>query len=94
MIVGDSYYVGDDSNLNKKLPGYAVANLHTSYELTKNVTLFGVINNLFNKQYALYGTYFEPEGTSKAGLPITLTDQRTQVPGQPFAIYAGLRVKL
>jgi iron complex outermembrane recepter protein len=27
-------------------------------------------------------------------LPITLTDQRTQVPGQPFAIYGGIRVKL
>ncbi len=94
VVVGERYYVGDDSNLNQKLPSYAVVNLHTSYEVTKNVTLFGVINNLFDKRYALFGTYFESEGTSKAGLPISLTDQRTQVPGQPFAIYGGIRVKL
>jgi iron complex outermembrane receptor protein len=93
-VVGERYYVGDDSNLNQKLPSYAVVNLHTSYEVTKNVTLFGVINNLFDHRYALFGTYFEAQGTSKAGLPITLTDQRTQVPGQPFAIYGGIRVKL
>lgn len=92
--MGEPYYVGDDSNLNQKLPSYAAVNLHTSHEVTKNVTLFGVINNLFDKRYALFGTYFESGGTSKAGLPIELTDQRTQVPGQPFAIYGGIRVKL
>lgn len=93
-VVGERYYVGDDSNLNQKLPSYAVVNLHTSYDVTPNVTLFGVINNLFDKRYALFGTYFEAQGTSKAGLPIALTDQRTQVPGQPFAIYGGVRVRL
>jgi iron complex outermembrane recepter protein len=86
--------VGDDSNLNPKLPSYAVVNLRTSYDVNQHITVFGVINNLFNKHYALFGTYFESEGTSKAGLPIALTDQRTQVPGQPFAVYAGIRVKL
>lgn len=94
VVVGERYYVGDDSNLNQKLPSYAVVNLHTSYEVNQNITVYGVINNLFDKRYALFGTYFEPEGTAKAGLPIALTDQRTQVPGQPFAIYGGIRVKL
>lgn len=62
--------------------------------MTKNVTLFAVVNNLFNNKYALYGTYFDAEGTSKAGLPIDLTDARTQVPGMPFAIYGGVKVRL
>ena len=94
IAVGSQYYVGDDANQNQKLPGYAIVNLHTSYDVTKNVTLFAVVNNLFNNKYALYGTYFEPEGTEKAGLPITLTDTRTQVPGMPFAIYGGVKVRL
>jgi iron complex outermembrane receptor protein len=94
VFVGERFYVGDDANQNSKLPSYAVVNLHSSYQVNENITVFAVINNLFNKQYALFGTYFESEGTSKAGLPITLTDQRTQVPGQPFAIYGGIRVKL
>jgi len=94
VAVGSRFYVGDDANQNDKLPGYAVVNLHTSYQVTSNVTLFAVINNLFDNKYALFGTYFEPAGTAKAGLPIALTDQRTEVPGQPFAVYGGIRVKL
>jgi iron complex outermembrane receptor protein len=94
VAVGSSFYVGDDANQNAKLPGYAIVNLHTSYQVTSNVTLFAVVNNLFDNKYALFGTYFEPAGTAKAGLPIALTDQRTEVPGQPFAIYGGIRVKL
>jgi len=62
--------------------------------VSKNVTLFANINNLFNSKYALFGTYFEPNGTAKAGLPIALSDQQTLVPGMPFAIYGGIRVKL
>lgn len=94
VAVGQQFYVGDDANQNQKMPGYVVVNLHTSYQLTKSVTVFGVINNLFNNKYPLFGTYFDPQGTANAGLPITLTDHRTQVPGQPFAIYGGIRVKL
>jgi iron complex outermembrane receptor protein len=94
VAVGPQFFVGDDANQNPKLPGYVVVNLHTSYQATKNVTLFAVVNNLFNNKYALFGTYFEPQGTAKAGLPIVLTDQRTEVPGQPFSVYAGIRVKL
>ena len=94
VAVGSQFFVGDGANQNQKLPGYATVNLHTSYQLTKNITLFASVNNLFNSKYALFGTYFEPQGTAKAGLPITLTDQRTEVPGAPFAIYGGIRVKL
>ena len=94
VAVGSQYFVGDDANQNPKLPAYVVVNLHTSYQLTANITLFASVNNLFNNKYALFGTYFEPSGTSKAGLPIMLTDQRTEVPGQPFAVYGGLRMKI
>jgi len=66
-------------------PPYVVVNLHTSYQWSKNVTLFAVVNNLFNNKYALFGPFLTG-GTAKAGLPIVLTDQRTEVPGQPFSI--------
>ncbi len=94
VAVGSQYFVGDDANQNPKLPAYVVVNLHTSYQINANITLFASVSNLFNNKYALFGTYFQPEGTSKAGLPIMLTDQRTEVPGQPFAIYGGLRMKI
>src|SRR5262249_35125602 len=53
VAVGSRYFVGDDANQNPKLPSYAVINLHTSYQLSSNVTLFASINNLFNTKYAL-----------------------------------------
>jgi len=58
VAVGQQFFVGDDANQNPKLPAYVVVNLHTSYQWSKNVTLFAVVNNLFNNKYALFGTYF------------------------------------
>lgn len=92
-VVGDQYFVGDDGNQNPKLPGYWLANIHTSYRVTRNVEVFGFINNLFDKRYALFGTFFDPAGVANAGLPITLTDRRTEVLGQPRSFYAGVRVR-
>jgi iron complex outermembrane receptor protein len=92
-IVGSSYFVGDEANQNSKLPGYWVANLHTSYQLTDHVQIFGIINNLFNKRYALYGTYFDTGDVANvAGLPVTLTDSRTEVLGAPLSVFGGVRV--
>ncbi len=94
QFVGSRFFVGDEANQNEKLPAYWVANLHTTYQVTKDVQIFGLVNNVFNNKYALYGTYFETSGVANAGLPITLTDPRTEVPGQPLSIYLGLRAKL
>ena len=51
VAVGSQYFVGDEANQNPKLPAYGVANLHTTYQVSKNVQVFGFINNLFNKKY-------------------------------------------
>ena len=50
VAVGSQYFVGDDANQNAKLPAYWVVNLHTSYQISKNVQVFGLVNNLFNQQ--------------------------------------------
>jgi iron complex outermembrane receptor protein len=94
QVVGSRYFTGDEANQNTKLPGYWVANLHTTYQVTKDVQIFGVVNNVFNQKYALFGTYFDPTGVANTGLPIALTDHRTEVPGQPLAVYVGMRAKL
>ena len=86
-VVGSQWLVGDESNQNPKLPGYWTINLHSSYRLSKNVELFGLVRNLFNQHYYAYGTFFQTET-----LPyLNLTDPRTFVPGMPLAVYAGLR---
>ena len=91
-IVGSRYFVGDDANQNPKLPGYWFVNLHASYQLTKEVQIFGLINNAFNQRVALFGTFFGSSDVAKVGLPVTLTDQRTEVLGPPLSVYAGIRV--
>ena len=85
--------MGDNANQNPTLPDYWLANIHTSYAITKNVEIFALVNNLFDKRYALFGTFFDPAGVANAGLPVALTDPRTEVFGQPRAVYGGVRVK-
>ena len=91
--VGSQWYVGDDANQNVKLADYWVANLHGSYQLTKELQIYGVIKNLFNRKFATFGTYFDP-GSIVNVLANPPTDPRTVTPAQPLAIYVGLRGKL
>ena len=92
-VIGSQFYVGDDANQNAKLPAYWVANLHTSYQVGKDLQVFGVVNNVFNRKYAVYGTYFDPQSIVNA-IPNPPTDHRTQTPAQPLSLYAGLRYRL
>jgi iron complex outermembrane recepter protein len=91
-VVGSRYFVGDDANQNPKLPGYWFVNLHASYQLTKEVQIFGLINNAFNQRVALFGTFFDPSDVANVRPPLTLTDSRTEVFGSPLSVYAGIRV--
>jgi iron complex outermembrane recepter protein len=84
------YLAADESNQNPKLPPYWVANLYATYNITKNIEAFGLIKNLFNTRYYTFGTFFDTSEVPFLGL----TDPRTVSPGAPFAVYAGLRVKL
>jgi iron complex outermembrane receptor protein len=91
--VSSQWYVGDDANQNVKLADYWVANLHGSYQLTKELQVYGLINNLFNRKFATYGTYFDPQSVVNA-VANPPTDHRTITPAQPLSIYVGLRAKL
>jgi iron complex outermembrane recepter protein len=91
--VSSQWYVGDDANQNVKLADYWVANLHGSYQLTKELQIYGVIKNLFNRKFATLGTYFDP-GSIVNVLSNPPTDPRTVTPAQPLSIYVGLRGKL
>jgi iron complex outermembrane receptor protein len=94
-VVGSQWLLHDDSNLNPKVPAYWVVNMHTSYQLTKNVEIFGLVQNLFNQHYYSAGTFFSTAGynnSTPGGNPLfTFNDPRTFIPGMPLAIYAGLR---
>jgi len=90
IVTSGQFFLGDESNQNPKLPGYWVANLHTNYQLTKNVELFGTVRNLFDRRYYTMGTFFSTEEASSI---ISLSDPRTLSPAAPRAFYAGMRGK-
>ena len=62
-------------------------NLHSSYKVTENVEVFGLVRNLFDQHYSVYGTFFDVTSFPY----LNLTDPRTFVPGMPFAAYVGVR---
>ena len=93
VAVGSQYYVGDDANQNPKLPAYSYINLHSSYQVSKEVQLFGLVNNVFNQKFATYGTYFDPTSVENA-ISTVLSDHRAVTPGQPLSIYVGMRAKI
>ena len=59
-------FFGDEGNDNAPLAGYAKVDLHTSYDLTENVQLYGLVYNLFNSHYGLFGNYFNLEAANEA----------------------------
>jgi outer membrane receptor protein involved in Fe transport len=97
LAVSDQYFFGDEANNNRKLSGYTRVDLNTTYKFSENVEAYGLIRNLFDRQYGLYGTFFDTdeanEVTEAAGYGEDFfTDPRSVSPVQPFAIYGGLRV--
>ena len=92
--VSSQWYVGDDANQNVKLADYWVANLHGSYQLTKEWQIYGVINNLFNRKFATFGTFFDTQSTVAIAIPNVLNDPRMVTPAQPLSVYVGMRAKL
>jgi outer membrane immunogenic protein len=69
------------------VPPYWVVNLNSSYKITENVEVFGLVRNLFDRHYYVFGTFFDVTSFPY----LNLTDPRTFVPGIPFAAYLGVR---
>jgi iron complex outermembrane receptor protein len=96
LVFGSQYLIHDDSNQNPKVPPYWLVNVHSSYQVTKNVGVFGLIQNLFNQHYFAAGTFFNTAGfnsnTFGANNFLVLNDPRTFLPGMPLAVYGGVRV--
>jgi outer membrane receptor protein involved in Fe transport len=82
----------DEEGVPSLLGGYARVDLHTSYDVTDNVQVYGLVKNLFDSRYGLYGTYFEAEDAPVFGRD-DLEDPRTISPAMPFAAYGGVKIK-
>ncbi len=99
VAASDQIFFGDEGNDNPPLPGYAKVDLRTSYNLTEHVQVYGLINNLFDSRYGLFGNFFNLDAANEAAAadPSTgdgyFTNARSITPAPPFAIYGGLKVR-
>jgi len=98
IYVGQQFYRGDESNQNPQLPGYAIINLHTSYQPSKHAEVFLCVQNVFDKRYATYGIYSDPTGVGAPGIAPDAApndpgvDNRFQSRAAPRSVFAGIRV--
>ncbi|WP_035721146.1 TonB-dependent receptor [Bradyrhizobium sp. ARR65] len=92
LFVSSQYFVGDESNQAAKLPGYAVFNLRSSYQIDKTFQIYARVDNLFDNRYATYGTFFDTGAIpnfANGGAPFT--DARSLSPARPRSFYVGLK---
>ena len=62
------YLFGDEANLTPKLPAYFRLDLNTSYQVTKNIQVFALLQNAFDAKYHVYGTVLADDlGADRAG---------------------------
>jgi iron complex outermembrane receptor protein len=92
VYTSSQFFFGDASNQNPKLPGYWFVDLHSSYELTRNVELFAIIQNAFNNNYATFGIFGNVTRTPLPGVPMP-SDPRFVTLAAPVSVFGGVRVK-
>ncbi|HEX4195975.1 MAG TPA: TonB-dependent receptor [Caulobacteraceae bacterium] len=84
------FLVGDESNQEPQLPGFATVALRTVYRIGPRLQLFADVENLFDRRDYTYGAF-----TDLGGLPpnVRLTNPRTYSPAEGRAFTAGLRLR-
>ena len=92
-VSGSQYLDGDPANQNRKLPAFWTVNLNARYRIAPGWEVFGLVNNLFNRHDATYGTYYDP-GEAQDYTPVPLSDPRTLTLRQPISARIGLRMAL
>lgn len=102
ISASNQIYYGDEGNDNTPLAGNYKINLHTSYNITDNVQAYGLIENLTDQEYGIYGTYINVEAANGAAEadPSLNGDEtfaegnaKTITPAIPFAAYGGVKIK-
>jgi outer membrane receptor protein involved in Fe transport len=91
VAASSQFLFGDESNQNKPLPGYFVLNFNTSYQVTRNVELFGTVQNVLDTKYYVYGTFSPTSSITFLQAPGTSNPRAYNI-AAPVAGFAGVRV--
>ncbi|MCH9808069.1 MAG: TonB-dependent receptor [Alphaproteobacteria bacterium] len=91
------FHLGDEINVLPKVGGYTRVDLKSTYQVTDEVQLFGIVNNVFDRRYGLFGTLFEadeaPTEPAGQGPNFQFNNPRSIVPSAPVSAYGGVKVR-
>ncbi len=79
------YYRGDEANLLGKIPGYIIVNARAAYQIIRQVSVFALVDNVFNTQFSTFGVL----GDATDVFPNDM-NPRFLGPGAPRAGWVGL----
>lgn len=93
--LSEQVYRGDESNQLAPLVGYAVVNLHSTFNLTRRLSLFVMVDNAFNARYATFGVLGDPTGIGAPGVPAdgVGVNPRFQSPAAPISAHGGVKLR-
>ena len=91
VAASGAYLFGDSANLTPRLPGYVVLNLNTSYQVTPNLQVFGLVQNVADQRYYTYGTFSPTAAVALAQAP-GASNPRSYSLAAPVGGFAGVRV--
>ena len=79
---------GDEINAFGTLPGHATVNLRSSYQLTKNFQVYGLIDNVGDTRAHNFGVFYDT-----TAIPfLSLTNPRQVSVGAPTGFYGGAKL--
>ncbi|HEV2100150.1 MAG TPA: TonB-dependent receptor, partial [Stellaceae bacterium] len=84
------FLFGDEANLTPQTPPYLVLNLHSSYQVTKNLQLFAMIENVSNATYYTFGTFSPTSAVPIIQAP-GAANPRSYSPAAPIGATVGIR---
>jgi len=87
VYAAGSYLVGDWANQFGTLSPYALLNLRTSYDVTKALQLYALIENVTNTRARSFGTFFETDSINF----VNYNNPKMVSVGPPTAFYAGMK---
>ncbi|PPD45868.1 MAG: TonB-dependent receptor [Methylocystis sp.] len=83
-----SFIRGDEINIGGRLPSYAVLNLRSSYQITPNIQVYGLLENVTNTRTRNFGVWFDTGDISF----LSFNNPRMVSLGPPLGLYGGVKV--
>ncbi|MDB4983178.1 MAG: TonB-dependent receptor [Myxococcales bacterium] len=83
------YLRGDEANRLAPVPGHVVVNLRVAYQVARPVSVFALVNNVFNARYSTFGVL----GDATDVLGASYDSPRFLGPAPPLAAWLGVELR-